>query len=95
MKVIENKETSIKLNEEQNVHYSDLIATVINKPLKESMSLMEMRKDLKILEVLEKAKETIEFEDVDLSYIKDAVNKSTWVIRHKDILDFADYIESL
>lgn len=98
-KTIENKETSIKLSEDKNVQYADLIAAVINKPVKESMSLNDMRRDLKILDLAEKAAkgevEGITLDDAELSYLKEQVKSSQWAVRHLDILDFADYIDTI
>ena len=96
MKVlIENKETTLKLNEEKFVKYSDLLVSVINKPIKESLSINDMRRDLRVLDSIEKGLEMIELEDTDIAYVKDEVKKSSWAIRHPDILAFADYIDGL
>ncbi len=94
-KLIENKTTSIKLTEDTFVKYADLLSTIINKPVKEAIDLKSMRRDLEYLKKFEDAKETIELTDSEYDYIAAEVAKSQWAIKHLDILDFADYIESL
>ena len=97
MKTIQNKETAIKMNETSNVKYSDLLVIVMDKPTKEGIPLSDMRRDLKILDALDKAKDgsDIELEDSDAAHVKEQVKKSVWALRHKDILTFADDIDAL
>lgn len=95
MKTVENKTTEIKVSEEESLTYADLLKICIDKPLREGITLDEMRRDLKILGVIKDAKDVLEFEDDDFKVVKEAVATSKWAVRHADLLDFASYIESL
>lgn len=97
MKILENKTTTLKLSEDSNVKYSDLLNTVIDKPVREGLSINDLRRDIKLLNVIKDAKDEKEmkFEDEDFKHVVQAVNDSKWVVRHQDILDFVDYINSI
>lgn len=95
MKTIENKETALKLNEEENVKYSHLLITVLNQPPKEGATIQDMRRDFRLIDLLEGAKETFELNEADIKYVATAISKCVWGIRHKDLIEFEDYINSL
>lgn len=90
MKKIENK----KVFEKEK--YVDLLDTC-NKQLPEGwFSVDEMRKRLKISDILEdKEKKAYEFEDADFDTLKSLVNGMKWGILNKEVLDFVDYINSI
>lgn len=94
-KVIENKSTGIKLTEERNVNYADLLATVVNKPLKEVIDIKSMRLKLALLKKFEDAGETIELNDEQFEEIAKEVETSQWAMVSEDIIAFVDYIDSL
>lgn len=95
MKTLENKETNLKIDEEKNAKYSDLIYTVINKPISEPLTVSDIARDVKILNILQKAGDVIEFEDEDFKFVKKSVAESKWGARHNDIVEFAEYIAGL
>src|ERR1041385_2221771 len=95
MRVIENKTTAITKTADANARYSDLIAALLTKPLTAMISLKDMRRDLRLIDLLEQAEDTIELQDEDFNFIAKLVESSEWAIKHRDILDFADYIDSL
>jgi hypothetical protein len=95
MKTIENKTTTIPKGEGTTVSYADLFIALLNKPVQKMVSLKEMRRDIKLIDKLEDSTDTIELSDEDFTYLKGIVETSEWAVKHVDILDFADYIESL
>lgn len=97
MKTIENKETEIWLTPEVKLNYAHLLGYIVDKPVKEGITINEMRRDMKILDVLEKAKneKSFELDKEHLDHIKSNLESYTWTMRHKDIITFIDYIESI
>lgn len=111
MKEIANTITTIKLTENNNVSYADLLMSCVNRPVKEGVDLKTMRRDLRIMGIIEDAiletkrqeklpeskREVVlmNFEDEDFKVIAKLVEESQWVILHKDILTFADLIINL
>lgn len=94
MKTLENKATSLPKTESEMVKYSDLLISVLNKPLKATITLGEMRRDLKLSDTLEASGEVIELPDADFDYLAGLVEASEWAIKHIDILTFADDVEA-
>ena len=92
MKKLENKTTSIKISEDKFLKYSDLLGTVINKPVREGLSVKELKRDIAILNIAEDATDIMEFSDEQYSYIKEEVENSKWTLRHQDIIDFVEYV---
>ena len=96
MKKIENKKVSIKGTNIKN--YFKLIAISINIPPEGGCDVIEMRKRIKMLDKItngNESKDSVEFEDSEFKCIKDCKNTVHWGIVSKDIVDFADYIDSL
>jgi hypothetical protein len=77
--------------------YKDLIYTCLNIPIKDAFTIDEMRKKIRILELLEKSTDIIEVEDTDFLIIKESINSmdGKWTMLTKDIIDFVDYINSI
>jgi hypothetical protein len=95
MTLIENKVTSIQASEDKAATYADLLVSLLNRPLTKAVDLKSMRRDLRLMDTLEAAGETIEVSDEDFKFLADLVDNSEWVVKHKDIVQFADYIDSL
>lgn len=95
MKTIENKTTTIIKSGDIGARYGDLLAAILNRPLSKATDLKSMRRDLRLLDLVESGEDTILVTEEDFKYLFGLVEGSEWAIRHKDILDFADYFESL
>jgi len=96
MKKIENKKVDVKKTDIKN--YFRFIAISINVPPEGGYSIIEMRNRMKILDKItngNELKDSAEFEDSEFKCIKECVNKMRWGIISKDIIKFADYINSL
>ena len=93
----ENRNTELRLVENEDANYAKLLLFFYRQASPEGLSLGQMKKDMELMDVLE---ENIEVESFDLpsesiESIKKIVNKSVWPIRHKDLITFYDYINSL
>jgi len=92
--VIENKKTTLPKAEDAVVNYAELLSSLLNRPLSKTIDLKGMRRDLRLMDLLDTT-EDIELSKEDFDYLKDLVDNSEWTIKHKDIVAFADYIDSL
>ena len=92
---LENKETTIKKDEESNMTYSDLAIAVTNQESPKGFSVTDMKKRFRIIEALESSKKDIELEDEDFNNLKTLVNDMKWGMPHKDIVAFTDDINEL
>ena len=97
MTTIKNKQTTLLGPTELVMNYGDLLAVVLNQPVREGITLKEMRADLDLLSKIEtlqkQEEETFTKEEIDK--IKALVSDFKWGARHTDLLDFGDYIDSL
>ena len=94
MKTIENKSTTIFKAPDVTATYADLLISILNRPPQKGVTLKEMRRDLKLLDKLEDASNEIIFTDEEYKHLLELINSSEWAIKHKDILDFAEYFEA-
>lgn len=96
-KILENKVTRLMASETEALKYSDLLLIVMSAPMKEGITILEMKRDLKIADLLEKGKAEaeIEFTDEEFKSLVELVKVQKWQMRHPDIVEFADYITTL
>ena len=96
-KTIENKVTSLMFAEDVPLTYAHLLTTIVNKPIKEGITTEQMRTDIGLLDKFEKAADapTIKVTEKELEYLVKGANEFVWGVRHKEILGFIDYIDSL
>lgn len=92
---IQNTVTSIKLDAEKFIRYSDLLFGLLNKPVESGYTTSDMRRDFKIMDKLEIATDSIDLEDSEFSYIKSLIPGAKYPIRHRDLVVFEEYILSL
>ena len=95
--LFENKKTNLKIVQEHDARYADLLLFLYNQYNPQQISMAKMRTDMKIMDLLEenREKDSFEMEDSMKASIKDIVANSSWAIRHKALIEFGDYIESL
>lgn len=96
-KTIENKATTMLLTEDTPLTYAHLLATIVNKPVKEGVTIKDMKRDLDLLDKLEDAvdKEVIEVTDEELKHLAKETEAFVWGTRHRDLVAFVEYIDSL
>ena len=98
MKTIENKQTSITDTVEGQVKelcYVDLLKIVMNVPPAQGYTIAEMKQRLDIYSALIPESASVEIQDADLQVIVNCVNNFKWGAVHKDIVEFAEYLEKL
>jgi len=99
MKKIKNKQ--IVINDGKEKSESSLVAEMAlsctKQPTEKGFDVSEMRKRMRVVDVLEKAIEkkekTINLEDADYDELKKCVDSMRWAIVDKGILEFCDLIE--
>lgn len=77
---------------EINKKYSVLIAECINNPPPIGFSVKEMQTRLRILDILEKSKSSIELEDSDFEEVRRLVSEMKWKILSRDLVVFIETI---
>lgn len=93
MKKLENKKIDIR---EGLATYADLVKGVADYvPRGTGLTVLEMKKRLRLVEAAEKAKESIELEDEDVKKLQEIVPTVEWIFNHKAIVEFTDAVASL
>lgn len=96
-----DKEGKVVLNEDGLTKaksywsYSDLIQLIMNSKLKDPVTLVEMRADLKILDELESGSKEMKFNELQVKRIKEKLETFKWGFAHIEIVEFGDAIEKL
>ncbi|MCK5607124.1 hypothetical protein KAR91_34895 [Candidatus Pacearchaeota archaeon] len=92
MKTVENRKLKIPGGIEK---YSELIMVCMKNPPQGGYDAEEMRKRIKVMDILDKGGDSLEFEDADFECVKQCVKNMRWASIHKGILEFIDYISGL
>ena len=92
MKTVDNKKLNIPGNVKK---YSDLIMLCVKNPPQGGYEVLEMRKRIRVMDVIDEENELLEFEDADFDCIKQCVKNMRWGFAHKEIINFVDYITEL
>lgn len=95
MRTIENKEMSLMLTETEKLTYCKLLLVILNKPLKQGITMREMKRDLDIVNKLENKEvgDLVEFSDEEIHAIKTAVETHEWYMVNPELVQFGTYIE--
>ena len=64
----------------------------MNQPPQGGYDITEMRKRIRVTDVIAEGGDFFEFEDADFACIKQCVESMRWGFAHKDILHFIEYI---
>lgn len=80
---------------EQEVKYADLVKSCINNVPQGGMNAQEIKTRLRLLDVIEKATDTADFEDADAARLKDLVAGMTWAVVAPGIVEFCDAVAAL
>jgi len=94
MKIIDNVTTTIPNGEDKFLDYTTLISLCINQQSEKWYTIDEMKKRIRILDILEKSDKKIELEDADFEKVKELVNTMPWAVIKKDIVTFVEYINN-
>ena len=96
-KTIENKTTVLKLDETHVAKYTDLLFIIMNRPVPNGIKTSEMRRDMRILEAIEKGKDadTIEFTHDDIKFLAELAENHEWPNGHIQLVEFTDAVAAL
>lgn len=95
MNKIENKKTNVLKNKNEAMYYADFIEYLFTSPIKEGLSIKQMRDDIDIINAVTTKEEFFELSDTQLQRVKQLLATSVWSIRHVDIVKFMDYLEKV
>lgn len=89
-----NKETSIETGVDVKAKYGDLLLACLNSRPDGGFDIQEMRKRLRVIDVVEKGGDELLFEDADMATIVGCVSSMKWAVFSKEIVEFSDYVSS-
>lgn len=95
MKIIENKQTDLNLDENSKAKYSDLIKILVDGPINTGITISEMSRDMAIIEACKSENAEITLTDEQFEAVKDKLTNHTWRIRHVDLVKFYEHVTSL
>lgn len=90
-----NVETSMIKEGEKIVKYGDLIVACLDTPPKGGFDIQEMKRRMRILDVVEKGGEEFSFEDADIETLKKCVSSMKWAVFHREVLAFCEAVDSI
>lgn len=86
---IKNVETSIPKDEKgAKATYADLMTTVFAQPQQEGQPLIEMYEDFKIIDVLKKSEENIEFTQEQFDRVFPRLENYKFYPKHEEVIEF-------
>jgi hypothetical protein len=94
MKVLKNKTTDLN-GDGGKMTYADLIEMVFNAPVPGGCPPPDMRKDMRVLDVIEKGGDEFCFEDEDAKRLQGIVEGFRFGIRRRDFVAFADDVRDM
>lgn len=95
MKILELKKTSLKLNEDKEATYKDLILFCVNAPKQGGFSIQEIRQRLKITDAVEASDDMLQLEDTEAQALEEIIAEFKWGSVHKDIVQFVEDIQNM
>jgi len=95
MKTLANKTTELAKDAESKMTYADLVKVCVNQPPKDGFTAEEMRSRFRLIDVCDKATDTLDFEDADCSKVKELVDAMKWAVIHKDLITFCEDVKAL
>jgi len=98
MKTIELKTVPMTvLGKTQEFEYRGMIQVILESPAnpEKGAGIDEVRKCIRILDVLEKSESELVLEDADFDFLKDRILKTKFTSNNKVFVDFVDYFEVL
>jgi len=95
MKTLELKQTKLKLNQDGNASYKDLILLCVNAPKQGGFTITEIKSRLQIVDAVEKAGDTLQLEDTPADLLNEIVSDFKWGSVHADIVQFVEDIQNM
>ena len=95
MKTLELKQTKLKLNQDGNASYKDLILLCVNAPKQGGFTITEIKSRLQIVDAVEKAGDNLQLEDTPADLLNEIVSEFKWGSVHADIVQFVEDIQNM
>jgi len=95
MKTLENRETALDKDKDEKMTYFDLFKVVLENKGQDGFTIQEMRKRLRVMEILEKGTENAEMEDDDFETLKACWDAMKWGIVSKDVSNADSYLKEI
>ena len=95
MKTLELKQTKLKINQDGNASYKDLILLCVNAPKQGGFSISEIKSRLEIVNAVESAEGTLNLEDAPTQLLQEIVSEFKWGSVHADIVEFVESIQNM
>lgn len=97
MKSIELKTTKVNVSKgnttkEVDFNYKDIILEIVNNVPEQGLTTGGIRDRVKLIDSIEKAKDTLLIEDADHKILADLVKKYSWAVVSPAIIEFEDAI---
>lgn len=96
MKTLELKKTKMMvLGNESEFSYKDMLQVIMESPQdpQKGAGIEEVRKSIRVLDVLEKSTDVLELEDSDYSFMLAKVKATKFTSANKVFVDFVDDVE--
>lgn len=96
MFTIKNKQTSITVEDNKLADYAFLLKQCVSQVNpQQGVTVTEMAKAIRLLDVIEKGGKTLKVEDADFVLLKEKVESMQWSVINRDIAEFGEYITGL
>lgn len=96
MKTVELKKADfLAYGEKRELDYKAMLQTIMESPIDpiKGAGVAEIRKSIRVLDVLEKATDKLELEDADYDYMVERVKNTKFTTNNKVFVDFVEHFE--
>lgn len=99
--VFKNAKTNVPKEYEEGkvksyVSYLDFIEIAFNSPVPQGMTIVQMREEMNILELIEdKDVEEVTFNEKQFDRVKTRLENTTWNQRIQEVIELYDYVDAL
>lgn len=95
MKTLELKQTKLKINQDGNASYKDLILLCVNAPKQGGFTITEIKSRLEIVDAVEKADGSLQLENSAAQLLQEIVSEFKWGSVHADIVQFVEDVQNM
>lgn len=86
---------TLKLKELENFKYKEQLGAILGNAPTDGLSIDEVRKSVKAIDVLKAATKEVNFEDEIAQYVKERVSKSKFTVATPQLVEFLDDIDKM
>lgn len=93
--VLCNSKTGILKDAKNYLTYFDILSNIVEKVPTNGMTIAEMKRDFSLLDKLSTLDDSLTLSEDEYSRIEFLLEDTKWTIKHRDIVVFYDYFNSL